>query len=368
MKIGIIGSGEYGYNLALLLSDAGNTVFLSDNDSTKLSNLSFSSFTDNVELIKNSDIIFCCVDTKILPSNLYDITNVMDVVEDFGVAFEEEVPLVDKIIVLCSTLNPGDTKEISDILNPMNLRVCYLPLNLSSSNIKNSIKNQEKIIVGSIDLHTVNVVGTLISEIQNNPTTIVSMTSKSAEICKLAISSYTTYKINFANMIGELMTNYGLSDEIKLVTTTLSGHDVIGNKHFDYGFGFGGPFLPSDNRVLGEFCNRNKLDFVLPYVIEDFNTQHSQYIKKYYTQQNTDKLEPFIIDGLGYKNNTDSTIESPKLNLVYDLLRDGYIVHIIENEKFIRESNLPKELINDFGNSVKFFKRGTSPKGIYITL
>ena len=76
----------------------------------------------------------------------------------------------------------------------MNLRVCYLPLTLP-------IKNQEKIIVGSIDPYTVNIVGTLISDIQEKPTNIVSMTSKSAELCKLALGSYMAYKINFANMI-----------------------------------------------------------------------------------------------------------------------------------------------------------------------
>jgi UDPglucose 6-dehydrogenase len=349
MKLGIIGIGNLGLDLLTSLSEKQHEIYVSDVDG------------DNIEVIKNSDVIFCCVNTEILPSNIYDIKNVMEVVEDFGVAFEEEVPLVDKIVVICSTVNPGDTKEISDILTQMNLRVCYLPLTLP-------IKNQDKIIVGSIDPYTVNIVGTLISDIQEKPTNIVSMTSKSAELCKLALGSYMAYKINFANMMGELLTNYGLTDEIKLVMKTLSGHEIIGDKNFDYGFGFGGPFLPADNRVLGEFCNRNKLEFVLPYVTEDFNLQHNQFLRKHFSKLNEDKSEPFIIDGLGYKDNTDLTIESSKLNLIYDLLRDSYIVHIIESEKFIRESNLPKELINDFSGSVKFFKRGTSPKGIYITL
>jgi len=349
MKIGIIGIGNLGLDLLTSLVEKPHEIYVSDVDG------------DNIEVIKNSDVIFCCVNTEILPSNIYDIKNVMEVVEDFGVAFEEEVPLVDKIVVICSTVNPGDTKEISDILTQMNLRVCYLPLSLP-------IKNQEKIIVGSIDPYTVNIVGTLISDIQEKPTNIVSMTSKSAELCKLALGSYMAYKINFANMMGELLTNYGLTDEIKLVMKTLSGHEIIGDKNFDYGFGFGGPFLPADNRVLGEFCNRNKLEFVLPYVTEDFNLQHNQFLRKHYSKLNDDKSEPFVIDGLGYKDNTDLTVESSKLNLVYDLLRDGYIVHVIESEQFIRESKLPKELINDFNGSIKFFKRGTSPKGIYITL
>ena len=362
MNIGIIGFGNLGVGLSHVFKEKGHSLTISDKHENNFYH------GDNIETIRKSDIIFCCVDTNILPSNIFDITNVMEVVEDFGVAFEEEVPLVDKIVVLCSTLNPGDTKDISDILTPMNLRVCYLPLNLSTSDIIESIRTQEKIVVGSIDPHTVNVVGTLISEIQTKPTTIVSITSKSAELCKLALSSYTTYKINFANMMGQLLTNYGLSDEIKIVMDTLSNHSVIGKENFKYGFGFGGPYLPANNRVLGEFSNRMKIDFVLPYVTEDFNTQHNQYIKKHYSQMNIDKSTPFIIEGLGYRNNTESTIESPKLNLVYDLLRDGYIVHIIESEKFIRESKLPKELINDFGGNVKFFKQGTSPKGIYINL
>jgi UDP-glucose 6-dehydrogenase len=180
MKIGIIGIGNLGIDLLTSLAEKQHEIYVSDVDG------------DNIEVIKNSDVIFCCVNTEILPSNIYDIKNVMEVVEDFGVAFEEEVPLVDKIVVICSTVNPGDTKEISDILTQMNLRVCYLPLSLP-------IKNQEKIIVGSIDPYTVNIVGTLISDIQEKPTNIVSMTSKSAELCKLALGSYMAYKINFAN-------------------------------------------------------------------------------------------------------------------------------------------------------------------------
>jgi UDP-glucose 6-dehydrogenase len=154
MKIGIIGLGNLGLNLLRCFAEQQHEIYVSDVDG------------DNYEVIKNSDVIFCCVNTEILPSNIYDIKNVMDVVEDFGVAFEEEVPLVDKIVVLCSTMNPGDTKDISDILTPMNLRVCYLPLTLSSDNYTDSLQSQEKIIVGSIDPYTVNIVGTLISDFQ----------------------------------------------------------------------------------------------------------------------------------------------------------------------------------------------------------
>ena len=81
MNIGIIGVGNLGLNLLNFLSEQKHEIYVSDVDG------------DNVEVIKNSDVIFCCVDTNILPSNLLDIKNVMSVVEDFGVSFENEVPL-----------------------------------------------------------------------------------------------------------------------------------------------------------------------------------------------------------------------------------------------------------------------------------
>ena len=354
MKLGIIGYGNLGKGLHQSFLDKKHEFVISDN------------FENNQEVIKNSDIIFCCVDTKILPSNIFDIKNVMEVVEDFGVAFEEEIPLSEKILVICSTVNPGDTKEITDILSPFNLRVCYVPFIISTESITQSIQNQERIIIGSIEPSVIFTIGTLLNEIQKTAVPIVSMTTKSAEITKLLISSYTAYKINFVNMVGELLSNNNLVDEIKLVTDTLSGHKVIGKNNFDYGFSFGGPYLPSENRVLGEFCNKNKLEFILPYVTEDFNTQHNQFLKKYYININ-EYNEPFIVDGIGYKKNTTSTVESSKLNLVYDLLRDGHKVYIMESKEFIKESKLVKELHNDFGDNVKFYARGTSPKGIYIS-
>ena len=52
--------------------------------------------------------------------------------------------------------------------------------------------------------------------------------------------------------------------------------------------------------------------------------------------------------------------------LIYDLLKEGYDVFIIETEEFIRNVKVVKDLVSDFGNKVKFYKKGTTPKGVYI--
>jgi len=350
MNIGIIGLGNLGLNLLNFLSEQEHEIYVSDVDG------------DNVEVIKNSDVIFCCVDTNILPSNFLDIKNVMNVVEDFGVSFEDEVPLYNKIFVICSTLNPGDTKQISEILNPMNLSVCYLPLIIDSENTL----SLETIVIGTIDSHIVNTISDIFQPPQDKKINIVSMTSKSAEIYRLAYSSYIYYKINFANFLGELMLNFGTSDETKLLLKSLGYDKSISKENFNFGFGVGGPWIPTENRVFGQVANGNKLEFVLPFVNDDFNISHNEFIKSHFIKTNPDKSQPFVISGIGYKDNSISIKESSKLELVYGLLKEGYSVFIIESDEFIKNVKVVKELVFDFGEKVKFFKEGTSPKGVYI--
>ena len=363
MNIGIIGLGNFGYNLSVYFSNFGHTISVSDKNETKLETIGFSSYLDNVEVIRNSDIIFCCVDTHILPSNFLDIKNVMDVVEDFGIAFENEIPLYNKIFVICSTLNPGDTKQVSEILNPMNLNVSYVPLIVNSNNVLLSLESLDTLVVGNLDSH---VSGKISNLFQNKNLKVITMTSRSAEIYKLAYSSFIHYKINFANFLGELMINFGSSDETKLLLKSLGYNKSISDGNFDFGFGVGGPWIPTENRVFGQVCNGNRLNYILPFVNDDFNKSHQTYLKEHFTSLNTDKTQPFIIEGIGYKDNSGNIMESSKLSLVYDLLKDGYEVFIIETEEFIRNVKVVKDLVSDFGDKIKFYKKGTTPKGIHI--
>jgi nucleotide sugar dehydrogenase len=366
MKIGIIGSGNLGYGLSNYLSNLGHIISISDKDTKKIETIGYQTYSDNVDVIKNSEVIFCCVDTNILPSNFLDITNVMNVVEDFGVSFEDEIPLYNKTFVICSTLNPGDTKKIMEILNPMNLKVCYLPLIVQSNNILSSLNNLKTIVVGSLDSEVINTITDIFQPSKNNKLNVISMTSKSAEIYRLAYSSFLHTKINFANFLGELMLNYGTSDETKLLLKSLGYDNAISENNFNFGFGVGGPWIPTENRVLGQVSNDNKLEFILPFVNEDFNSNHHQFVKKHFISLNPDKTTPFVFTGIGYKDNSIDITESPKFELVSDLLKDGYTVYIIESDEFIRNKKVVKELIFDFGEKVKFFKQGTSPKGVHI--
>ena len=54
-------------------------------------------------------------------------------------------------------------------------------------------------------------------------------------------------------MMGDIMIKAGIQDEIDMVLNAIGGDSRVGKKYLKYGFGFGGPCLPRDNRALGHY-------------------------------------------------------------------------------------------------------------------
>ena len=142
MKIGIIGAGRLGLTFALLCEKNGYEVNVSDVREDYVFNLNqkiclinepliqsmlldstkFSATTNNLEVIKNSDIIFIFVATPSTLEGNYDTTKVFDVVSDFYSANSQEIPLYNKKVIIGCTTNPGDTEQVQQRLNMFNIQ------------------------------------------------------------------------------------------------------------------------------------------------------------------------------------------------------------------------------------------------------
>jgi len=125
MKIGVIGAGRLGICFALLLEKAGYDVIVSDcrddyviglnnriirTEEPQVTELldnakNFTAVLDNVEVIKNCDIIYTLVATPSLPDGSYDVSSVWQVVNDFQAC---EFSTVGKAFIVGCTTNPGD--------------------------------------------------------------------------------------------------------------------------------------------------------------------------------------------------------------------------------------------------------------------
>lgn len=385
MKIGVIGNNDISLAFSILCERSGHSVLLSHQNSSEInqkittslepqllsrivttSNLSGT--TDNLDVISNSDIIFSFLNHDILPSGEIDISNTMSLVEEFGYAFENEIPVYNKTLVICSTLNPGDTKNIFEILNPYTIDVCYHPINVRVSDIINDFENPDVLILGTSNPMTINNITNIYSGFSKKEIKVSVLSFKSAEIAKLALSSYLAMKIDFVNFIGDLCAVSNLTNEITLITDSLSKDKRIGSEYFKYGFGYGGPNLPKEVRAFNKYCESINMKVPLVSELELINDSHLKFIKEKALDNNPDKTNPFNVYKISYKDNTDNVIESQKLLLVYELLKEGYDVNIVDSSLITTNKKLMLELTNDFSGKIKVYKDGTKPNGFDIKL
>ena len=125
----------------------------------------------------------------------------------------------------------------------------------------------------------------------------------------------------------------------------------IGRKYFRYGFGYGGPCLPRDNRSFASFAKKVGLEYNLGTVTDEINNQHSKFVYDYFEKMNSNK-KPFYFDSITYKKGTDILIESQQYRLCLDLLDRGYTVYI-HNDKKVTDQ-IYDYMTTSYGDRVKF--------------
>ena len=385
MKIGIIGAGRLGLTFALLCEKNGYDVIVSDVREDYVFNLNqkicitnepliqsmlldsknFSATTNNLDVIRESDMIFTFVATPSTLDGNYDTTKVFEVVSDFYTANTLEIPLYSKKLIIGCTTNPGDTSQVQQRLNMFNIQVAYNPEFIAQGEIVKGLEQSDIVLIGTDYQELSNELVQIYNKIQTTPVNAYVMSPKAAELTKIGINCFLTTKISYANMMGDIMVKSGLENEIDLVLAAVGGDTRVGKKYMKYGFGFGGPCLPRDNRALGHYAKNIGMELNLPLTVDNFNKEHAKFLKEHYIQKNPDKTVPFVMNYITYKRGTDILEESQQFQLCVDLLTEGYTVNVIEIDEIAKKLN---DLSESYNHRLKFFKPGTNPSGYKINL
>ena len=385
MKIGVIGAGRLGLTFALLCEKNGYEVLVSDVREDYVYNLNqkicitnepliqdmlfkstkLSATTDNIEIIKNCDTIFTFVATPSTIDGNYDTSKVFDVSGNFNTASALEIPLFNKKFIIGCTTNPGDTEQIQQRLNMFNIQVAYNPEFIAQGEIVKGLEQSDIVLIGTDYQELANELIEIYNRIQTTPVNAYVMSGKAAEITKIGINCFLTTKISYANMMGDIMVKAGIKTEIDMVLSAIGGDTRVGKKYMKYGFGFGGPCLPRDNRALGHYAKNLGMELNLPLTVDSFNREHANFLKDYYVNLNPDKSTPFVMNYITYKRGTDILEESQQFQLCIDLLNDGYMVNVIEIDAISSKLNYLSESYN---GRLKFYKQGTKPEGFLINL
>jgi nucleotide sugar dehydrogenase len=384
MKVGVIGLGKVGIPFALLSKESGLSVVVSDNDEELIYNLNQNvcltsepyvqrmlfeqqgiTTSDPIEIITNSDIIFTFIETLPFLDGNIDTSVVFEVANLFFDVSKLDIPLYEKKFVICTTTNPGDVEQIQKKLDMFNIQVAYHPVLSENGEIVSTLKNSDLLLIGTNHQQIFDNIIQIYQKIQNKSINAFMMDTKSAEVAKLAISSFVSIKNTFANMVGNLMTNLGIDKDINLVLNAMGGDSRIGDKEFKYSFGFGGPIISRDNKALNYILENSKTDVNLISKIDDLNKLHLDFLKKKYVNQNPDKSIPFVINGLSYKKNTNILESSQQYQLCLDLLNEGYTINVVEDPLVSSKLN---SLSESYNGRLKFFKVGSKVEGFLIDI
>ena len=346
MKIGVIGAGRLGICFALLLEKAGYEVLVSDvredyvnglNDRVIKTNepqvfdllddaVNFRATTDNKEVIRECDLIYTLVATPSLPDGSYDVSAVWQVINDIQ---ELNEPVTGKTFVVGCTTNPGDCENFQKQLDALGVDVFYNPEFIAQGTIIRDLQYADMVLVGGNSEKTKSLISEIYHKIQVSEPKINFMSLTASEIVKLAINCYLTTKISYANMVGEVLTKSGLEEEIGSVLSAIGNDTRIGNKFLKYGYGFGGPCLPRDNRSFAAYAKKLGLEYNLGLTTDNFNNEHAKFLKDYFIGKNTKGL-PFAFHYITYKPGTDILTESQQYRLCYDLVGENYKVYVTD--------------------------------------
>ena len=333
-RIGVIGAGRLGICFALLVDRAGYDVVVSDVRESYVKNLNdkhistneplvnellkesnIKATTSNREVITSSDIVYTFVATPSTQDGNYDVSAIDSVVKDFE-GFSGK-----KFVVGCTT-NPRDCEKFKKALP--NIKVFYNPEFIAQGNIINGLLYADMVLVGGeYDQDITNLYYAIQGPKMEPQMNFMSLTA--AELTKMALNCYLTMKISYANQVGEVMSRFGLGEEIDTVLDAIGADSRVGSKYLGYGFGFGGPCLPRDNRAFAHAAERVGLKNNIGLTMDAFNDEHSDFLADYLCEKNSNKKRPFYFEeGITYKKGTDILEESQQYKLFKEMLKRGY--------------------------------------------
>lgn len=349
MNITVFGTGYVGLVQGTVLAEIGHNVTCVDIDDKKIENLKkgilpifepgldtlvkinyqakrlhFS--TDVKEAIANKEIFFIAVGTPPEEDGSADLQYVLAVAETIATHMTN-----DSIIINKSTVPVGTADKVSaQVKETLRKRGANIKFNVASNpeflkegSAVNDCMRPDRIIIGTDNFETEQVLRELYAPFNRNHEKIIVMDIRSAELCKYAANCMLATKISFMNEIANLSEKLGA--DIEMIRRGIGSDPRIGY-HFIYaGAGYGGSCFPKDVKALISTANEIGFEAKVLTAIEERNNVQKQAlfakITHHFQADLSDKT--FAIWGLSFKPNTDDVREAPSRVLMESLWQAG---------------------------------------------
>ncbi len=279
------------------------------------------------EAILNSDVTFVVVPTPSDDRGAFSLQYAAWAFREIGRALKEKTDYHN--VVLTSTVLPGSTRygllpileqESGKRCGP-DFGLCYSPEFIALGSVIRDFLNPDFVLIGEFDERCGSQLEACYAQIMQNNPPCVRMSLENAELTKIAVNTFVTMKITFANMLADLCERIPGGD-VDVVTHALGLDKRIGPKYLKGALGYGGPCFPRDNVALGVIAQALGTRAELAEATDRVNRALPERIME--------RLRTFIrkgttvaVLGLAYKPYSHVIEESQGIALAWALFRAG---------------------------------------------
>jgi UDPglucose 6-dehydrogenase len=343
-SISVVGLGKLGAPMAACFAARGFEVCAVDADARKTDALNrglppvhepglaellreshgrLKAIQDTERAVRDSEVTFIVVGTPSEPGGGFSLCNVLPTCEAIGRALRMKQAF--HLVVLTSTVMPGSTGgEVKAALEHASGRrcgedfgLCYNPEFIALGTVIRDFYFPDFLLIGESDPRSGEILGEIYQRVCKNSPKAARMNFINAEITKLAVNTFITTKISYANMLARLCEKLAEAD-VNVITDTLGLDTRIGPKYLKGAVSYGGPCFPRDNRAFAALASQAGAFSDLAETTDRFNRAQIKWLADL-VRRHYSGVGSIGILGLTYKPDTDVVVESFGLLLAKEL-------------------------------------------------
>jgi UDPglucose 6-dehydrogenase len=296
--------------------------------------------TSYEEAIQHTDVTFVIVPTPSGPDGLFSNTYLIQSLEQIGEALTQKSGY--HLVVITSTVTPGSTAgELKTALENASQRsvgetlgLCYNPEFIALGSVVKNMLFPDMLLIGESDTRAGDLLESIYTSVCENTPPIRRMNLVNAEIAKIAVNTFVTTKISYANMLSDICDRLPGAD-VDVVTGAVGLDSRIGPKYLKGAVAFGGPCFPRDNVALGALARQIGARADLAEATQTINAYQPHRLRALIERKV--ETHQIAILGLSYKPGTYVVEESQGIQIANQLIRQGYRV-VVHDPKALQEA------------------------------
>ncbi len=369
MKIAVVGAGYVGLVSAVCFAEFGYQVHSIDLDEEKIAKLKRGELTlfeaglqrllnhnleakrihfssDMASSIQDAKVIFLAVGTPLKKkSNGAELSYLYQAIDQICEVIQE-----DKILVIKSTVPIGTAQKIRDYLKskdlPFHCSIVSNPEFLREGSAVEDFMKPARVVLGSDNEAALATIDELYAPLKVKNIPIIHTSSETAELTKYAANSFLATKITFMNEMADLCEKVG--GDIHTVAFAMGLDHRIANEFLNPGPGYGGSCFPKDCQALIDVGERQNIPLRIVNAVHHANVSRKQTLMHRIKTHHADvKDQTIALLGVTFKANTDDIRESPAIEVVEALLKEGAKVKLHDPQGLENAAKL-------FGNQIQY--------------